>query len=293
MRGATWRRRVGLFAVGVVSLASSSTPATGFRGWAGLIDQLVADGVARPWAERVFRDRRMPAFVELDYSLVPGEPRSIYASFLRSKSIAAARTCKRNHRKAFERASRAHGVDSSVIAAIIYVETRCGGYTGNHRVLYRVARLAMANDPANLNRNINRHLEKPGKRSPDEVVALARTRAAYLNERFYPEVRAVFTIAERLGIDPLEIRGSGAGAFGLPQFLPSSYLKFAVDGNGDGRVSLFNPDDAIASCANYLAKHGWKQGLSTAERRRVLWQYNKSDPYIDTVLALAARIRGA
>ena len=100
----------------------------------------------------------------------------------------------------------------------------------------------------------------------------------------------MFTIADRLGIDPLSIRGSGAGAFGLAQFLPTSYLSYGVDGDRNGRVSLFSPDDAIASCANYLKAHGWRSGLSHAERREVIWHYNRSDPYIDTVLALASRL---
>jgi membrane-bound lytic murein transglycosylase B len=64
-----------------------------------------------------------------------------------------------------------------------------------------------------------------------------------------------------------------------------------VDGDGNGRISLFSPEDAIASCANYLKGHGWRSGLSTAERRKVIWHYNRSEPYIDTVLGLAARIR--
>ena len=70
----------------------------------------------------------------------------------------------------------------------------------------------------------------------------------------------------------------------MPQFLPSSYLRFAVDGNGDGRVSLYDPADAIASAANYLRAPRLAARLSYAEQRQVIWTYNHSDPYIDTVL---------
>jgi hypothetical protein len=55
---------------------------------------------------------------------------------------------------------------------------------------------------------------------------------------------ATFELAPRLDIDPLGIRRSGSGAFGLPQFPPSSYLRCGVDGNGDGRVSMYEPADA-------------------------------------------------
>jgi membrane-bound lytic murein transglycosylase B len=108
---------------------------------------------------------------------------------------------------------------------------------------------------------------------------------------FYPEVLATFRLAERLGIDPLGIRGSPSGAFGLPQFLPTSYLRFAVDGNGDGLVSLYDPADAIASAANYLVSHGWRPALTRQQQRQVIWAYNHSAAYIDAVLFLADRVR--
>jgi len=282
-----WLVAIGLV---LVTLPSGLDAADSVRGWRLLVDRLAADGVPRARAEAVFRDPRIPAFDELQYSLVPRESAGMYRDFLRPSAVNAARACRRAHGRRFESHAREHGVDPNVVAAILYVETRCGGYTGNHRVLFRVARLAMASEPGNVNRNINRHLRDPEGRSPGEIVRLARERGEWLHETFYPEVRAVFTIADRLGIDPLEIRGSGAGAFGLPQFLPTSYLEYGVDGDRNGRVSLFDPDDAIASCANYLKEHGWRAGISRAERRQVIWHYNRSGPYIDTVLSLASRL---
>jgi membrane-bound lytic murein transglycosylase B len=64
-----------------------------------------------------------------------------------------------------------------------------------------------------------------------------------------------------------------------------------VDGNANGSISLFDPADAIASCANYLKAHGWKPGLPEAERRKVIWQYNRSEPYVETILSLADTLR--
>jgi len=255
-----------------------------------LVERLVTDGVPRSVAERTFADPRIPAFDGLDYSLEPRESAAMYRAYLRPSAVSAARACKRAHWDRFASHAREHGVDPNVVAAILYVETRCGGFTGTHRVLFRVARLAMASERSNVNRNINRHLAAPEGRPSEEVVRLARSRATWLHDTFYPEVRAVFTIADRVGIDPLEIRGSGAGAFGLPQFLPTSYLAYGVDGDSNGRVSLFDPDDAIASCANYLKAHGWRAGLSREARRKVIWHYNRSGPYIDAVLGLASRL---
>jgi hypothetical protein len=153
-------------------------------------------------------------------------------------------------------------------------------------ILQRLARLAMANEPANLRRNLARHA--PG--GDPEVEARVHDRARYLEDTFYPEVHGVFLVAERLHVDPLALHGSGSGAFGEPQFLPTSYLEHGADGDGDGRVDLYDSADAALSCASFLKAKGWHDGLSAAERRRVIWAYNRSDAYIDTVLAVARAI---
>ena len=118
----------------------------------------------------------------------------------------------------------------------------------------------------------------------------AQRRARYLEETFYPEVKAMFEVARRARVDPLAMRGSPSGAFGFPQFLPSSYVKYAVDGNGDGRISLYDMADAIASAGNYFKQKGWRPGLPVEQQRKVVWEYNRSTPYIDTILAIAGEI---
>ena len=291
MGGATVRTLCIPVVVAAFAIATTATSFDPDRGWRHLIDKLAADGIPRRAAERIFRDPRVPAFDGLTYALEPRESRALYQSFLHGTSVGRARRCKQQYESALLRAERDYAVDHAVVAAILYVESQCGQYTGTHAVLHRLARLAMANEPGNVNRNVNGHLAAHRDRLATEVVTRSRQRAQYLEDMFYPEVLATFTIAERLGIDPLRIRGSGAGAFGLPQFLPTSYLKYGVDGNADGSISLFDPDDAIASCANYLQVHGWKPDLPHDERRKVIWHYNRSEPYVETILSLADRLR--
>jgi membrane-bound lytic murein transglycosylase B len=268
--------------------AASASGAAG--GWDYLIDKLAADGIDRAWARAVFTDPRVPPFTGLTFSLAPRESRALYRGFLRPASIARARRCRIEHDRELRRAERRLGVPADLLGAILHVETQCGHYTGRQVVLHRLARLAMANEPANLRSNIRKQTKGLSGARRLEVEQQVRRRARHLEDTFYPEVLATFHLAERLRIDPLGIRGSPSGAFGLPQFLPSSYLRFAVDGNGDERVSLYDPADAIASMANYLVAHGWKPNLSRSEQRRVIWAYNHSDAYIDAVLALADRI---
>jgi membrane-bound lytic murein transglycosylase B len=263
------------------------------RGWSYLIEKLVADGVPREQVMAAFSDWRVPAFTGLEFSATrPRESRALYRRFLRPASLAAAHRCRVRYAGAFEAAEREHGVSADVLAAILFIESGCGRNTGRQVVLYRLARLAMANEPTNLDSNIERYADGAG-RVDAETAAQLRARARYLEDTFYPEVRALFAVADRMGVDPLDIRGSGSGAFGYPQFLPTSYLAYGADGNGDGRVSLYDTEDAAASCARYFAGHGWRPGLSTKQRRAAVWQYNRSDAYVDTVLALAARINTA
>jgi len=262
-----------------------------YRGWEYLVEKLIADGVDRPRVERAFSDPRVEPFDGLDFGLRPREPSSLYRGFTRPASIALARRCRDAHGGSLTLAERTYGVPAGVIASIIHIESGCGRNTGSEVILWRLARLAMANEPDNLRRNILRH--SLGRDADPDAERLTRERGQYLEDTFYPEVLATFQMADRLDIDPLGVRGSGSGAFGMPQFLPRSYLSYGSDGNGDGRVSLYDPDDAIFSCANYLAAHGWRPEMTRAERRRVIWHYNRSDAYIDAVLGLAERLDGA
>jgi membrane-bound lytic murein transglycosylase B len=258
--------------------------------WTRLADRLVADGFDRYRVRAIFGDPRIAPFTGLAFSLYPREHSAMYRRFRRGDSVAGARRCRAAYDAEFGAAERRFGVPASVTAAILHVETHCGRNTGRRVVLEQLAALAAANDPDNVRWNLARHTAGVRAAHRPAVEARVRERARYLENTFYPEVVALLQLADRQGIDPFAVRGSSAGAFGLPQFLPSSYLRFAVDGDGDGRISLYDPADAIASAANYLRGNGWSEGLSSAERRRVVWSYNHSDAYIDAVLWLADRI---
>ena len=141
--------------------------------------------------------------------------------------------------KTLERAERETGVPASVIVGILGVETIYGKHMGKYRVLDALATLAF-DFPAS-------HPKAPA-------------RAAY----FLQELEAFLVWCKQTGRDPLRVRGSYAGAMGMAQFMPSSWQKYAVDFDADGRIDLFdNSKDAIGSIANYLAAFGWKAGMPT------------------------------
>lgn len=143
------------------------------------------------------------------------------------------------HDTALERAEREYGVPAAIIVGIIGVETLYGQNTGNFRILDALATLAF-------------HFP------------LAHPRAAERQAFFRSELEQFLWLTSRSGADPLAIRGSYAGAMGLPQFMPTSWARHAVDFDGDGRIDLFNsPTDAIGSVANYFKAFQWRTGMPT------------------------------
>ena len=115
------------------------------------------------------------------------------------------------------------------IVAIIGVETFYGRITGRHRVLDALMTLAF---------------DFPRRA-----------------EFFKSELANFLLLIREEAIDPFTALGSYAGAMGAPQFMPSSYRRYAVDGSNDQRRDLFSDwDDVVASVANYFAEHGWQRG---------------------------------
>ena len=141
----------------------------------------------------------------------------------------------REHAAVIERASREFSVPAEIIVATIGVETIYGRDTGSFSVLEALATLAFDFPP----------------------------RAEF----FRGELEQFLLLAREIGIDVTRARGSYAGAMGIPQFLPSSYRKYAVDYDGDGRPDLLgSPADAIGSVANYYRAFGWEAGGAVAVR---------------------------
>lgn len=190
--------------------------------------------------------------------------------------------------KAFKNAQEKYGVPPAVGSALLFVETRLGKVLGDipENAFYTLASMAVSTTPS----SISDWLRKlPGYQEHmawlDETL---RKRANWA----YAETRALIGHMLKDNIEPAALPGSIYGAVGLCQFMPSNISVYGADGNGDGRIDLFNAADAIASLSNYLARHGWKAGLPYASQHKVLMTYNHSNVYANTILALSALIEG-
>lgn len=258
-----------------------------YRGWDYLAHRLRNLGVSEHDVASIYRDPRMPRFSFVPFKLKPVEHPSIYNGFATPKNYMLGAEFIRRHTRDFDHIENTLGVPREAIAAILVVESRIGQFTGNHMVLYRLSRVASVADPENLKENFARMSSLDPSVTFEEVEARAR----YLEKRFSPEIPALIEIGKRNRIDILGLKGSIAGAFGIPQFLPTAFTRFAADGDKNGFISLFNEKDALWSTARYLASYGYRIDSPLEKRREVIWHYNKSEAYIDTVLAVADGIR--
>ncbi|HEX5804592.1 MAG TPA: lytic murein transglycosylase B [Azospira sp.] len=164
------------------------------------------------------------------------------ARFLNERRIAAGARFWQEHAATLKRASATFGVPEEIIVAIIGVETEYGQNTGRFGVMQALSTLAFRYPP----------------------------RAAF----FRGELEQFLLLARENGFDPLLLKGSYAGAIGIPQFMPGSQRNYAVDFDGDGKIDLTrSATDAIGSVASFLALHGWEAGGTIAVPARV-----KADP---------------
>ena len=191
------------------------------------------------------------------------------------------------HKKELESAQEKYGVDKTVITAIVLVETRLGTYIGNRRILNTLSTMAalvektnkeaLWNSLADSNRlTRNKFEKKVGKKS----------------QWAYSELKAFLKFAAKEDLNPAEIKGSYAGAMGICQFMPSNALTLAKDGNEDGKINLFHHADAIHSIANYLKRYGWEPSVNRQKAHKILYQYNHSNFYVDTLLKISDRLKG-
>lgn len=254
-----------------------------------LITKLVADGFNRAALEKIFSDPRV-TFMEdvLIINLANRYIKADYSRFLHHQSISHARQFLAQESTFLAAVEQQYQVDKEVIVSILLIESAFGKRTGNNIVFNVFSTLSLVNEPDILHKTADRVKSRYPQMTAEEIEQRASTKSAWA----YGELKHLLTIAEREELDVLKIKGSWAGAFGIAQFLPSSYITYAVDGNEDNRVRLYNRHDSIASVANYLRENGWKKGLSEKKKRTIIRKYNNSTPYIDTVLQLSQKITG-
>lgn len=147
--------------------------------------------------------------------------------FVTNKRIAAGVLFAKQHEEIINRAASEMGIPKKILLGILGVETSFGRIQGNYKVVDSLYTLATGYPPR--------------------------------SKFFRSELINLFYLCREEGFSILDIKGSYAGAMGAPQFISSSYRNYAVDGDADGKVDLFNSwDDVLMSIGNYLKENGWE-----------------------------------
>lgn len=210
-----------------------------------------------------------------------------YSHNWNSEAVASVREFLSKHEDLLRRADSVHGVPPSIIAALLWVETKHGRVTGKHHVPSVYLSVLLSNEPAFIESNTALVMKAKSVDSAkiDSVRESVTKRADRKVNWAAQQLKALHAIQVRKTMNTLTLRGSWAGAFGLTQFLPSSYVSSAADGNGDGLIDLYLLDDAVFSVANYLDRAGW--GKTPEQQRKAIHHYNNSDDYVNAVMKLA------
>ncbi|MEE9913524.1 MAG: lytic murein transglycosylase [Deltaproteobacteria bacterium] len=222
-------------------------------------------GISQDEIDEMFSDERIEIHHNIYMSPAPkdGEQKKRKLSYfdeefglLNAESLESGKRIIAENKEIFERLEGLYGIPAHYIVAIIRVETNFKKHLGEYRVFNALYTMAM--------------LSKRAKRvnmASKELVTWVKT-------------------CRKTDMDPFTVKGSWAGAFGIPQFMPSSYVIFAVDENNDGAVDLYDYPDAFASVANYLYRVGWQTG-NEKKMRRAVYRYNHEKAYVNAVFAYA------
>lgn len=199
---------------------------------AGLRQQAVGAGVAEPLVSALLPSLEwQPRVLELD--LQQPEFAQTFAQYLEARvtpqRIERGRVLYRQHRDFLRQLSARYGVPGQYLIAFWGLETNFGSYLGGMPTLDSLATLACDS-----------------------------RRSSFFGDEFV----AALQLLQREDLDPAQMRGSWAGAVGHTQFMPSSYMRYAVDGDGDGTIDLWRSElDALASGAHFLRQLGWQPDM--------------------------------
>ncbi len=268
--------------------------------WNPLVERLAADGFNRQTVETLFARPE----VRFEPDAMAGKLKALLRSrsvsdgsgaerlrtavrrdYLSSWAIARAHSYIKENIAVLKKISSLYGVPKEIIVSILLIETHLGRNTGNRCVFNRLASMALCTDLETVRPYLG-----ATPFSPDDE-AFARRSSREKADWAYNELKALIRLAEKDGLDPLAIQGSIYGAIGLCQFMPSNVFTYGVDADQDGRIDPFAKHDALHSIANYLRGHGWQAGMDRAGQHRVIFNYNHSTVYANTVLAVAEKLR--
>lgn len=280
-----------LSSVSISFSSSNNKDAKRIKAFRPVIDSLVSQGVDSASIINLLTNTRADFNDKYVKVNVTGYlKKADYSSHYNKRSVKKSKTFLEDNLDILQAAEDKYDVPKEVITSVLWVETRHGGYLGNHHIPTVFFSTAMAAQEDNVKTNIKVLKEFPGADTLniDSLENVIRARAEKKSKWAMGELASLCIIYVTNPEVVENLKGSWAGAFGISQFLPSSYLKWAVDGNDDGEIDLFDKEDAVHSVANYLKTNGW--GEDEESQKKAVFHYNNSTAYVNAILTLADKI---
>lgn len=274
-----------------ISYSSSNTMMTSAEIFEPVAKKLVTQGVDSSFIYNLINDKNInfdEKFVKIN--VIGTGKAADYSSHYNDRAVSKSKEFLGENDAILQLAENKYSVPKEIITSILYVETRHGGYLGNNNIVSVFLSTALADQKEFIELNARTLKETYTDNSDDlnKFLKKLNERAKFKTNWAMEQLIALEKLNKVSPIPITEIQGSWAGAFGMSQFLPSSYMSWAVDGNGDGVINLFDKEDAIFSVANYLSSNGW--GKTETKKRKAIWHYNHSNAYVDAVIKLSELI---
>lgn len=184
---------------------------------------------------------------------------------LSEESIKLGKQFLKDHQSLLCQLEKQYGVQKEIIVAVVRIETFFGNNLGQYHVFNIFDSIISKTD------------------------TLTKTRK-WLRKWIKEEMIALFIICRNNRLDISQMMGSRMGAIGLTQFMPTSYSRLSIDGDGDGLINLFQWHDALASTSYYLKKAGWRKTNPIKINKKALFKYNRDWDYVNKIVAYARKI---
>ncbi|MBQ7617903.1 MAG: lytic murein transglycosylase [Desulfovibrio sp.] len=263
--------------------------------WQPLYERLASDGVKGLEVQRLLAElpakstespmgRKMVAlYRKAFFPKKPPKPTDYYKGVVTLENAKKCVAYLEKHSQAFLNAEEAYAVPPEIAVALLFVETRLGTVLADvpENAFYTLASMAVSRKL----KDIASYL--PKMRGHEKKVAWLEKNMQARADWAYRETKALIVYMLANQIKPKDLPSSIYGAIGLCQFMPSNIAIYGADGNGDGRIDLFEVSDAAMSLAKYLSKHGWRRGLERPRQHALLMKYNHDKVYANTILALS------
>lgn len=205
-------------------------------------------------------------------------------------AVGEVRTFVNKNKKAFDSVEKEYGVSRETVSSLLYIETRHGANKGNFHVASVFLDLIQADRPTvvrYLKARLPHYTSNYDKAMQGKIAKRARLKADWA----LGEIKALSEMYKRDKKMLKSLKGSYSGAFGMAQFIPSSYVSMARSLKKGHTADIGKADDAIASVAHYLKVSGWRPKQNRSHKR-ALMRYNNSEDYAEAIMSLAKRASG-